>query len=135
MKEDHFHLGIKALIFNDEGKLLLLKAKKFWDIPGGRIHKNESVEAALRREVLEETGLKHIEIIRPFLMILSDIRINLPGGDAGLIYSTHICKMMENEPIVLSHEHLEYDWLDPSVAATLLRVPAPFPERLAALVL
>lgn len=64
--EDSFHLGIKALIRNSDGKALLLKVNKeqlkgysgeaYWDIAGGRIHKNSTVEETLRREVEEETG-------------------------------------------------------------------------------
>jgi hypothetical protein len=47
MNEDFFHLGIKALIKNADGKILLLKVntaklkdfhgEPYWDIPGGRV--------------------------------------------------------------------------------------------------
>lgn len=58
--EDSFHLGIKVLLRNIEEKFLLLeRAHKtrgtYWDIPGGRIHKNESITEALKREIEEET--------------------------------------------------------------------------------
>jgi 8-oxo-dGTP pyrophosphatase MutT (NUDIX family) len=33
-----------------------------WGIPGGKIKTNESSEDALRREIIEETGLKLIDI-------------------------------------------------------------------------
>lgn len=43
--EDHFHVGVKALIINPEGQMLLLLAKQpakvFWDLPGGRMCKGE----------------------------------------------------------------------------------------------
>jgi 8-oxo-dGTP pyrophosphatase MutT (NUDIX family) len=47
--------------------LLLLKARDrfgggFWNAPGGKIEKNETPEDAARREVLEETGLKVVEL-------------------------------------------------------------------------
>lgn len=67
MNEDCFHLGIKALIRNSEGKLLLLKVNPaqlrnhegdpYWDLSGGRIHRGSTIEETLRREVAEETGI------------------------------------------------------------------------------
>jgi ADP-ribose pyrophosphatase YjhB (NUDIX family) len=45
------------------GAVLLVKQKagrKFWTLPGGKILATESVEAGLRREVLEETGARVI---------------------------------------------------------------------------
>jgi 8-oxo-dGTP pyrophosphatase MutT (NUDIX family) len=49
--------------------LLLLKSKGkfgegFWNAPGGKIEPNESPEAAAKREVLEETGLKVLELTK-----------------------------------------------------------------------
>ena len=46
--EDTFHLGVKALIFEAEGKILLLERNHpvknlYWDIPGGRLQKGDSL--------------------------------------------------------------------------------------------
>jgi phosphoglycolate phosphatase len=57
---------VGALIFNDEGGVLMIQTHKWsgkWGIPGGKIKTNEASEAALHREVIEETGLK-LEDIR-----------------------------------------------------------------------
>lgn len=82
--EDKFHLGIKALIRNSSGRILLLKVNKeklkgfqgepYWDIPGGRIQKGSTVDETLIREVEEEIGAKEIKNIKPFSMVLSKIR-------------------------------------------------------------
>ena len=45
---DTFHVGVKALIFNPNGKLLLLERdhplkQLYWDLPGGRLQKGESL--------------------------------------------------------------------------------------------
>ncbi|MGI8602143.1 MAG: NUDIX domain-containing protein [Verrucomicrobiales bacterium] len=61
---------VGALIFNRAGRVLMLKTNKWshrWGIPGGKIRRGEPSEAALRREVREETGLE-IEEIR-FVMV------------------------------------------------------------------
>lgn len=69
MSEDTFHLGVKALIQNNGNQLLVLRKKPkrpqdagrvVWDLPGGRIHRGESLEMGLEREVFEEIGLKNI---------------------------------------------------------------------------
>lgn len=131
MHEDSFHLGVKALIFNNEDKLLLLQAKTYWDIPGGRIQKNESVEEALRREVCEETGLQDVFYLHPFMMVLSDVRIATPEGNVGLIYSMHLCRILEDPPIRLSAEHKDFGWFEVNEAAALLSTaPAEFTKKL-----
>lgn len=55
-------LGVGAIIFDDDDRLLLVlrghapQAGR-WSIPGGKVEPGESLEAAVAREVLEETGL------------------------------------------------------------------------------
>jgi 8-oxo-dGTP diphosphatase len=139
-KEDHFHLGVKALIHNAEGKLLLLKLnvkriknpKGIWDLPGGRIQKNESLEDALRREVYEETGLQDITQINPFLMMLTDRRIPFQNDDVGLVLATYFCEISGDRPICLSEEHTDFGWFEPDIAAHLLMKnhPSELTDRL-----
>ena len=50
--EECFHLAVKALLINPEGRLLLLQKKSrsltiYWDIPGGRVQKGESIQETL----------------------------------------------------------------------------------------
>lgn len=53
---------VRALIFNGENEIFLIKRIKpgfepYWVIPGGRVEvSDESLEAALHREVMEELG-------------------------------------------------------------------------------
>jgi phosphoglycolate phosphatase-like HAD superfamily hydrolase/ADP-ribose pyrophosphatase YjhB (NUDIX family) len=56
---------VGALVFNPQGEVLLVQTRKWsnlWGIPGGKIKYGESSEAALRRELLEETGLALEEV-------------------------------------------------------------------------
>jgi 8-oxo-dGTP diphosphatase len=55
-------VGVGAVIV-DEGKVLLVKRKYeplkgHWSLPGGMVEIGETLETALTREMLEETGLR-----------------------------------------------------------------------------
>ncbi len=55
-----------AWIQNQFGEVLLLKqsqGNKFWTLPGGKMRMRESLVGALKREVMEETGLKIHSIV------------------------------------------------------------------------
>lgn len=51
--------GVCAIITDGENRVLLEHRRDFdlWSLPGGAVELGESVLAALKREVLEETGL------------------------------------------------------------------------------
>jgi 8-oxo-dGTP diphosphatase len=56
--------AVSVLVVDDEEKRLLLARRArepdagLWDTPGGFLNEGETPEAALRRELLEETGLE-----------------------------------------------------------------------------
>jgi 8-oxo-dGTP pyrophosphatase MutT (NUDIX family) len=54
-------IGVFAAIFDESGRILCVRMNygtRGWSTPGGRLESGESPLAALRREVLEETGLE-----------------------------------------------------------------------------
>ncbi|MBN2585470.1 NUDIX domain-containing protein [Patescibacteria group bacterium] len=135
--EDTYNLGIKALITNQAGQILLLQVNKqelidenraYWDIPGGRVKQGENIEQTLAKEVTEETGLR-LKSYDYFDSILSNIRIPQHPGDkigVGLILFIYRCAVMdEKAPITLSREHSQYHWCEPTEAAELLQVKYP----------
>ncbi len=54
-----FRIAVNALIFH-KGRILLAHRRDidWWNLPGGGMESGETVEEAVRREVLEETGLE-----------------------------------------------------------------------------
>lgn len=59
------YIVIKAaggLVFNKNSELLTIKRNGVWDLPKGKIEKHEDQRAAALREVMEETGINHINI-------------------------------------------------------------------------
>ncbi len=54
-----------GLVGNSLGELLFIKRLGVWDLPKGKIEKNETPEFAAIREVEEECGLSGLEIVRP----------------------------------------------------------------------
>lgn len=53
-----------GLVKNAKGSLLFIKRLGVWDLPKGKIEKNETPELAAIREVEEECGLTGLEVIR-----------------------------------------------------------------------
>lgn len=136
MSEDIYHLGVKAIIRNAEGKILLLKTNPkdlsgysgdgYWDIPGGRVHKGSSVEETLRREVEEETGIRDIKSVKQFSMVLANIRIPIGEDSVGLNLLSYLCEAEDNSKIKISSEHTQAGWFDPNDAAEMLKFKYPY---------
>ncbi|HAR54839.1 TPA: hypothetical protein DCR79_00915 [Patescibacteria group bacterium] len=134
MQTDKFHLGIKALIFNKQNQVLLLQVnikqltgeiREYWDIPGGRIHRGETVDETLKREVREETGLS-VEKYELFDTIISNIRIPISTNeDVGLILFVYKCTTIMPALVVLSNEHVAYKWFSLQEATDLLAIKYP----------
>ena len=58
-KERIFNPGVRAIILNEKGEVLLQHRMDtgHWDLPAGGVELGETALEALRREVFEETGL------------------------------------------------------------------------------
>lgn len=93
------------MIINDEGKVLLLdhvlRPYSGWGLPGGFIGHGEQPEAALRREIEEETGL-----------LLKDTRlcrVRTVTRHIEFIFTAE----HEGEPAVNSREIISIGWFGP----------------------
>lgn len=104
--------GVKANLYNKDGKFLIIKRSEEethlegkWEIPGGRIEFGESPEEALKEEVSEETGLK-IKIIEP--MDTWKFRKSENEYRVGVDF---LC-ITEEKDVELSSEHDAYRWVE-----------------------
>jgi mutator protein MutT len=101
---DYIGVAVGALIFNDEGKILLCKRSQHaknewgrWEAPGGEVEFGETLHHAIAREMQEELG---IELV---------IEKQLPAADHILLEeyqhwvpTSFICKIKNGkEPMIM----------------------------------
>ncbi len=93
-------IGSHAIILNEKNEILLQLRTDFkrWDIIGGALEYNETLEDALKREVFEETGLiiKNPELFRTYSG--PDFFQTYPNGDQvhGVLV-VYICREFHGE--------------------------------------
>ena len=118
---------VGALIFDPAGRLLLMKSHKWagrYVVPGGHVELGETLEAALRREVAEETGLA-IHDIR-FVCTQEFIYDPAFWRPRHFIFFDFACRTDQTE-VRLNDEAQEYVWVSVDEA---LRLPVePYTER------
>ena len=83
--------GSQARVIRDDGRILLVKAayRWRWGLPGGLMDAGEGPTSAVRREVLEETGLDVVVEADPLVVVEVDMRrinfvfnaVPAPGAD------------------------------------------------------
>ena len=115
-------------------KILLLKLRSIsahdagkWEIPGGKVKKNEFFDDALRREYMEETGLE-IEIDSLYNAIQKNFTACKTGESIKSIQLIMTVSTNTDE-IVISDEHAMYGWFTKDeirkmIAANELTPPA-----------
>ena len=52
-------------VINNKSEILFIYRNKKWDLPKGKAEKNEIISRTALREVVEETGIKNLSIIKP----------------------------------------------------------------------
>ena len=62
-----FELIVAAggVVYNSSGEILFIYRKKKWDLPKGKLDEGEDIPTCAIREVMEETGIKAVSIVRP----------------------------------------------------------------------
>lgn len=103
---------VGAVIFNPERKILLCKSHKWnnqYVIPGGHIELGEKMEEALKREILEETGLNIYDI--KLISLKESIYSDVFHEKKHFIYIDYLCRT-DSSHVILNDEAEEYAWVD-----------------------
>ncbi len=62
-KKFEIHVAGGGLVTNKKNEILLIFRNGFWDLPKGHLDAGETIEACAIREVMEETGLTHLQLL------------------------------------------------------------------------
>lgn len=103
---------VGALIFDPDERVLMIRTHKWsnlWGIPGGKIKRDESSEAAVRREIKEETNLDVSDI--RFVLVQDCIRSPEFYKDAHFVLLNYTCRCGVAPDVVLNEEAQEFRWL------------------------
>ena len=129
-KEKLFFIGVKALIEDESGSILLLEEETskhsvptdpYWDLPGGRIDVGENPAIALEREMYEETGITSFSEPEFFTAVISNHQIKIKDGyKAGLALFIYKTQVPSSTKIKISDEQSGYEWVDKKVATKRL---------------
>ncbi|MBW0279050.1 NUDIX hydrolase [Shewanella xiamenensis] len=105
--EDRFRLSSHAVITNELGQVLLLKANYgnfAWGLPGGALELGETIHEALLRECQEELGLE------VNIHYLSGVYYHSAYQSQAFIFRCEFASV--DVMIRLSHEHSEFAFHD-----------------------
>ncbi len=114
----------KCIIVGKDGKILALKRAADdqsrggnWDLPGGGYEQGENVIEAIKREIMEEAGLKAKTVCPIFV----DNHMNVDKGFFAGLNVFGICYSCTDwvGEVTLSDEHAEYQWVTPNEFAQL----------------
>lgn len=109
----------KAVIVNDEGKILFLREASTYEegtnigryqIPGGRVNIGEPFMDALKREIMEETGL---EVVVGQPVYVGEWFPTIKGVKNQIVAIFYVCKPL-TQAVSLSEEHDAFEWIDPT---------------------
>ncbi len=112
-------VAVKGLVVY-RGRALLIKRSDYdpfgageYECPGGRLEFGEALEAALEREIMEETGLK-VSVER---ILYADSFLKHAGRQ--VVVLTWLCRAHGDE-VTLSKEHTEFLWANKEEMRALL---------------
>lgn len=118
---------VGGLIFDAAERVLMVRTHKWsdlWGIPGGKIKWGETSEAALARELKEETNLEVSDI--RFVLVQDCIHSKEFYRDAHFILLNYTCRCGEVPVVKLNDEAREFRWMTVPEA---LKMPLNHPTR------
>lgn len=112
-------VSVRGVILDGRGETLVVRRSSdgAWELPGGRLGPREAVEAGLRREIAEETGLG--------VEVGETVHANAwqNAADDGRFAVYYTC-WTDGRDVGLSEEHESFRWVAYDTAESLLSDPA-----------
>ncbi|MDE6764220.1 MAG: NUDIX domain-containing protein [Oscillospiraceae bacterium] len=111
---------VKSIIFNRNlGKVLLIQRSdndptgaNTWENAGGNIEYGEIPEEAMKREIMEETGIAEVTIERVAY-------VTLVNAEEPYLIIAYLCET-QTEIVTLSNEHQAFIWADKDECRNML---------------
>ena len=115
---------VGAIIENNEHEILCalrspeMTIPNHWEFPGGKLEKDETVKAAIEREILEELNctVELTSVFHNHIHEYENFNVNL---------ITVKCRIVEGIPT--AHEHTKLIWLKREALLSLVWAPADVP--------
>jgi len=127
MRGDGFEVIARCIVVKDN-KVLLCHGKgdDFYYLPGGHVEFGELIEDALKREIIEELGVKTKSM--EFLFMLENI---FKQKEASRHEFNHVFKVeLETLDFNITEEHIEFSWHDISEIEKVNILPLAIKERI-----
>jgi 8-oxo-dGTP pyrophosphatase MutT (NUDIX family) len=105
-------VGAAILVLDEQDRLLMMKRSdsRCWGLPGGATEPGEVVEAAAKRETLEETNLEIGEMSLFGVFSGPELYYKYPNGDE--VYNVTVMYLSHDwrGEVKLNDEHTEWRW-------------------------
>ncbi len=114
MKNFYQSCGASVIIYKDNRVLLQQrKDNKCWGYHGGKVEYGEIVEAAAKRELLEETGLTANRLVLFDVFSGPDMKYTYPDGNTvSIIDIVYLCNDYSGDLKPQASEVLDLQWFD-----------------------
>lgn len=117
MDKDLYFVAVKVFLEKDGRFLILKDGFGHWDIPGGRIKKDEfekSLEEIIARKMSEELGTNFkYKLGRPIVFMRHERKEAVPGNPKVRIFAIGYQATLGNGRIELKSHHTQMLWADP----------------------
>lgn len=104
-----FYVGVKGIIKESRGIIIIKHSEGHWDVPGGRMDGDEDFGDTLRREISEEIPGAELQFVGDFqgaFRLQKDI-----VDDISLVLVYFLVEAQVPEVINFSEEHVKHLWI------------------------
>ncbi|WP_415776288.1 (deoxy)nucleoside triphosphate pyrophosphohydrolase [Shewanella oncorhynchi] len=113
-----------GIILNSDGKVFVCRRKPeksmggYWEFPGGKVEDNESYEACLKRELIEELDMD-VKVREHFMTVLHDY------GTFKVELISFLCEYQQSSYQLVDHD--EFEWISVNSLIDKMLAPADVP--------